>query len=113
MQKYEMTEAIVGFEPTGGHYWFNLGGDHLIACGHKLAIVNPFHVKCARELDDNSPSKSDRKDPKTIAMLVKDGRYRDVYIPVGVYQELREMVYERERLQERRGGALKIKLSAG
>ena len=38
-QKHEMTEAIVGFEPTG-HYWFNLG-DHLEACGHKLAIVNP------------------------------------------------------------------------
>lgn len=96
-----MTEAIVGSEPTG-HYWFNLG-DHLVACGHKLAIVNPFHVKCARELDDNSPSKSDRKDPKTIAMLVKDGRYRDVYIPVGVYQELRELVCERARAQERLG----------
>jgi len=50
-------------------------------------------------LDDNSPSKSDRKDPKTIAMLVKDGRYRDVYIPEGFYQELRELVCERERLQ--------------
>jgi transposase len=33
------------------------------------------------KLDDNSPSKNDRKDPKTIAMLVKDGRYREVYIP--------------------------------
>jgi transposase len=100
-QRNGMTEVIVGFEPTG-HYWFNLG-DHLITCGHKLAIVNPFHVKCARELDDNSPSKSDRKDPKTIAMLVKDGRYRDVYIPVGAYQDLRELVCERERLQERLG----------
>ena len=101
MQKHAMTEAIVGFEPTG-HYWFNLG-DHLQVCGHKLAIVNTNHVKWARELDDNTPSKSDRKDPKTIAMLVKDGRYRDVYIPVGVYQELRELVCERERLQERLG----------
>ena len=100
-QRNGMTEVIVGFEPTG-HYWFNLG-DHLITCGHKLAIVNPFHVKCARELDDNNPSKSDRKDPKTIAMLVKDGRYRDVYIPVGAYQDLRELVCERERLQERLG----------
>ena len=100
-QKHEMTEAIVGFEPTG-HYWFNLG-DHLEACGHKLAILNPYHVKCARELDDNCPSKSDQKDPKTIAMLVKDGRYRDVYIPDGNYQELRELVWERERLQDRLG----------
>ncbi len=62
MQKHEMAEAIVGFEPTG-HYWFNLGGDHLIAFGHKLAIVNPFHVKCARELDDNSPQQKRSQGP--------------------------------------------------
>lgn len=98
MQQQEKTEAIVGFEPTG-HYWFTLG-DHLQSQGHRLGIVNPFHVKCTRELDDNSPTKNDHKDPKTIAMLVKDGRFRDVYIPEDLYQELREAVLERERLQE-------------
>ena len=50
--------------------------------------------------DDNSPTKNDRKDPKTIAMVVKDGRFRDVYIPEDLFQELREAVLERERLQE-------------
>lgn len=98
MQQREKTEVIVGFEPTG-HYWFTLG-DHLQRKGHRLGIVNPFHVKCTRELDDNSPTKNDRKDPKTIGMLVKDGRFRDVYIPEDLYQELREAVLERERLQE-------------
>ena len=98
-KQQEKTEVIAGFEPTG-HYWFTLG-DHLKRQGHKLAIVNPFHVKRTKELDDNSPTKNDRKDPKTIAMLVKDGRYRDVYIPEDIYQELREAVAERERLQER------------
>ncbi|SHJ23233.1 IS110 family transposase, partial [Thermoclostridium caenicola] len=73
MKRTEKTEAIVGFEPTG-HYWFTLA-DHLKGRGHKLAIVNPYHVKCTKELDDNSPTKNDLKDPKTIAMLVKDGRY--------------------------------------
>ena len=97
-KQQEKTEIIVGFEPTG-HYWFTLG-DHLKRQGHKLAIVNPFHVKRTKELDDNSPTKNDRKDPKTIAMLVKDGRYREVYIPDDIYQELREAVSERERLQE-------------
>ena len=98
-KQQEKTEVIAGFEPTG-HYWFTLG-DHLKRQGHKLAIVNPFHVKRTKELDDNSPTKNDRKDPKTIAMLVKDGRYREVYIPEDIYQELREAVAERERLQER------------
>jgi len=94
----EKTETIVGFEPTG-HYWFTLG-DYLQSKGYQLGIVNPFHVKCTRELDDNSPTKNDRKDPKTIAVLVKDGRFRDVYIPEDMYQELREAVLERERLQD-------------
>jgi transposase len=96
MQSNGKTEAIVGFEPTG-HYWFTLG-DFVQQKGHKLGIVNPFHVKCTRELDDNSQTKNDKKDPKTIALLVKDGRFRDVYIPDDLYQELREAVCERERL---------------
>jgi transposase len=98
-QQHNKTEIIVGLEPTG-HYWFTLG-DYLKSQGHRLAMVNPFHVKRTKELDDNSPSKNDRKDPKTIAMLVKDGRYREVYIPEDVYQELREAVTERDRLVQR------------
>ena len=98
MQKHRLTDATVGFEPTG-HYWFTLG-DHLKRKGHRLGIVNPYHVKCTRELDDNSPTKNDRKDPHTIAMLVKDGRYRETYIPEAVYQDLREAVSEHERLKE-------------
>ena len=97
-EQEKKTEIIAGFEPTG-HYWFVLG-DHLKCQGYKLAIVNPFHVKRTKELDDNSPTKNDHKDPKTIAMLVKDGRYREVYIPDDLYQELRGTVAERERLQD-------------
>jgi len=98
-QQHNKTDIIVGFEPTG-HYWFALG-DYLKNLGYRLAIVNPFHVKRSKELDDNSPTKNDRKDPKTIAMLVKDGRYREVYIPEDVYQELREAIGERDRLVQR------------
>ena len=42
------------------------------------------------ELDDNSPEKSDLKAPKTIALLVKDGRFSTSYLPGGVYAEIRE-----------------------
>ena len=51
--------------------------------------MNPFHVKRSKELDDNNPTKNYRKDPKTIAMLVKDGRYMESYIPEGIYSDLR------------------------
>ena len=69
-----MEKVIIGIEPTG-HYWFTFA-QTVIAEGMMLVQVNPYHVKCSKELDDNTPSKSDRKDPKTIAFLVKDGRYR-------------------------------------
>jgi transposase len=87
MKQQGKTKVIVGMEPTG-HYWYGLG-NHLEDTGISLGMVNPFHVKRTKELDDNSPTKNDRKDPKTIAMLVKDGRYQVPYMPTGAYRELR------------------------
>lgn len=87
MRKHGKTHAIVGMEPTG-HYWFNLA--HIVKNhGIKHVLVNSMHVKRTKELDDNLPTKNDRKDPKTIAMLVKDGRYLEPYIAQGIYAELR------------------------
>ena len=81
-------KIVVGFEPTG-HYWLTFA-QAVLEEGMMVVQVNPYHVKTSKELDDNSPSKSDRKDPKTIAMLVKDGRYQIPYIPKGKYAELRK-----------------------
>jgi len=86
-EKNNKNKIIVGMEPTG-HYWFNLA-QQLKDQGIKIVLVNPYHVKRSKELDDNNPTKNDRKDPKTIAMLVKDGRYMEPYIPEGIYSELR------------------------
>lgn len=94
--RFKKLNVIVGMEPTG-HYWFNFAQylkDHSI----KLVLVNPFHVKRSKELDDNNPTKNDRKDPKTIAMLVKDGRFMVPYIPEGIYSELRTAMETRWQL---------------
>ena len=88
-EKHGMDKVMPGMEPTG-HYWFNLGKflqDHGMTPVH----VNPHHVKKSKELDDNTPSKNDRKDPKVIAGLVKDGRYFRPYIPDGIYAEIRAL----------------------
>ncbi|MDD4570245.1 MAG: transposase [Tepidanaerobacteraceae bacterium] len=85
--KNNKQHVMVGMEPTG-HYWFTFA-QHLEENYTKIVLVNPYHVKTTKELDDNSPTKNDRKDPKTIAMLVKDGRYMEPYIPKGIYSELR------------------------
>ena len=89
-------EVLIGCEPTG-HYWYTFAryvGLH----GMKLAFVNPYHVKQSKEMDDNSPRKTDEKDPKTIAKLVTEGRYSFPYLPEGIYAELREAVSVRDQI---------------
>ena len=96
-EKYEKEVVVPGMEPTG-HYWFNLG-KFLQDNGMKPVLVNPHHVKKSKELDDNNPTKNDRKDPKVIAGLIKDGRYMIPYLPDGVYADLRIASNMRFQLQ--------------
>jgi len=92
----QKTDILIGCEPTG-HYWFAFA--KYVANHQKtLVMVNPFSVKKIKELDDNSPKKTDAKDPKTIAKLVVDGRYSIPYMPEGIYAEIRDLVYSRDRI---------------
>ncbi len=90
-------KVVPGMEPTG-HYWFNLG-KFLQDNEMKPVLVNPHHVKKSKELDDNLQTKNDRKDPKVIAGLVKEGRYMIPYLPDGVYADLRTASNMRFQIQ--------------
>lgn len=57
----DKSEAIVGMELTG-HHWLSLERFLRAQENIKLAIVNPAHVKKIKTLDDNSPTKTDKKD---------------------------------------------------
>ena len=87
--EHHKDKVVPGMEPTG-HYWFNLGA-FLQDNGMRLVHVNPHHVKKSKELDDNNPSKNDRKDPRVIAGLVNEGRYSYPYIPTGIYADVRNL----------------------
>ena len=87
MKLHDKDKVMPGMEPTG-HYWFNLG-KFLQDNDMKPVLVNPHHVKKSKELDDNTQNKNDRKDPKVIAGLVREGRYMIPYLPDGVYADLR------------------------
>lgn len=105
----KLDKVIVGMEPTG-HYWKPLAY-YLILNQITVVLVNPYHTKRAKELDDNSPTKSDRKDALTIAKLVSDGRYYEVYMPQDIYAELRVLSNSRISLM-RRHNALKNTIMA-
>lgn len=86
-------------EPTG-HYWKALA-NYLIMHDITVVMVNPYHTKRAKELDDNSQTKSDKKDALTIAKLIRDGRYYEVYMPKDQFAELRVLSNSRISLMKR------------
>lgn len=101
MKESEKTEVIVGIESTG-HYWLNLAY-FLEERGIPLVMTNPMHVKRSKELDDNLPTKHDRKDALVIARLVKDGRFSYPRILKEMEAELRVGSTFRGKLTEELG----------
>lgn len=98
--KNNKQQIVLGLEPTG-HYWFCLAA-WMICNRISVVQVNPYAVKQTKEVEDNSQLKDDRKDPKLIANLVKDGNYGMPYLPEGVYAELRRLSMLRDQLTEDR-----------
>jgi transposase len=101
---YNLEEIVVGFESTGPY------GEPLIHYLQKrkvkLVQVNPLHTKRLKELQGNSPNKTDKKDPKVIADIIELGHALTVVIPEGTAAELRRLTQARERGMERRAALL-------
>lgn len=98
--KNDKKQIVLGLEPTG-HYWFALA-TWMISNGISVVQVNPYAVKQSKEIEDNSQLKDDRKDPKLIANLVKDGNYGMPYLPEKVYADMRRLSMFRDQLTEDR-----------
>ena len=95
MEKYQLERVVVGFESTSSY------GEPLQEFlkdkpGVFLVQVNPAHVKRMKEVTDNSPNKTDRKDPRVIAQLIRMGNFLSCIIPEGAPAELRELIQARD-----------------
>jgi len=92
---YNARDVVVGFESTGVY------ADPLIhylqARGIRLVLVNPVHTKRVKEIRDNSPNKTDKKDPGVIADIIQLGCVLSVIVPKGEAAELRQLIHARER----------------
>src|SRR4030066_2501830 len=94
-----LTGMVVGFESTGPYAEPLL---HFLRKRNvRLVQVNPFHTKRLKELQGNSPSKTDQKDPKVIADIIELGHALTVIIPEGTVAELRRLTQARERSIQR------------
>jgi len=96
---HRLDEIVFGYESTGPY------AEALVhfmkARGVRLVQVNPMHTKRVKELQGNSPNKTDQKDPKIIADIIELGRALTVVIPEGPAAELRRLTQARERSTER------------
>jgi len=90
-----VSDVVIGFESTSC-YWIPLA--HFLSEKPVTMVqVNPMHTKRVKELDGNSPLKSDRKDPRIIASLIRLGHWLTVVLPKGLTAELRQLSHARER----------------
>ncbi len=94
-RQLSLGEVVVGFESTGPYAEPLL--HFLRKRNARLVQVNPMHTKRLKELQGNSPSKTDRKDPKVIADIIELGHSLTVIIPEGTAAELRRLTQARER----------------
>lgn len=99
-RSHHLEEVVVGFESTGA-YGEPLG-HYLKDKAVRLVQVNPMHTKRMKDLQGNSPGKTDRKDPKVIADIIGLGHALSVVIPDGAPAELRRLTLARERCLQRR-----------
>ena len=93
--RFQCEEIIVGYESTGPY------GEPMVHYLMKkpvmLVQVNPMHTKRVKEISDNSPLKTDDKDPRVIADIIKLGRTLSIVIPEGDAAYLRRLNNSRER----------------
>jgi transposase len=88
-------EVLVGYESTGPYAEPLV---HYLA--HKpvqIVQVNPMHTKKMKEVQDNSPLKTDDKDPRVIADIIRLGRTLTIIVPKGDAAYLRRLTNARER----------------
>lgn len=95
-QAHGKTDIVFGIEPTG-HYWFPLAA-FLQGQDIHVVVVNPHHVNKTKELEDNSQTKSDYKDAKVIADLIRNGKYSEPKLPTKEYADLRILMNLREKV---------------
>lgn len=93
--RFHCDETVVGYESTGPyaepfvHY--------LTDKPVRIVQVNPLHTKRMKEVNDNSPLKTDDKDPRVIADVIRLGRALTIVIPEGDAACLRRLNNARER----------------
>ena len=99
-ESQQLDEILIGIESTGIYTApvMNYFKDKPV----RLVQINPKHTKRAKEITDNSPNKTDKKDPRVIADIMELGKYQGIVRHEGAIAELKSLTLARERVTGRR-----------
>ena len=95
--RFGCDEVLVGYESTGPYAEPLV---HYLANKHNqvnIVQVNPMHTKKMKEVNDNSPLKTDDKDLRVIADIIRLGRALTIVVPEGDAAYLRRLNNAPER----------------
>lgn len=106
MLQYGLNNLVIAMEPTG-HYWENLAY-YLDGEGIEIVCVNPLYTNRMKQLEDNSPGKTDPKDAGVIADLTIQGKFFKPHLPKGEYAHLRRLAKMRDQKVCQRGAQKNI-----
>jgi transposase len=93
--RFGCDEVVVGYESTGPYaepLVYYLSQKRV-----KIVQVNPMHTKKMKEVNDNTPLKTDDKDPRVIADIIRLGHALTIIVPEGDAAYLRRLNNARER----------------
>jgi len=89
-RRYNCNEVVIAVEPTAG-YWRAISS-YLESKGFRVELVASKKVKSRKDLVDNSPLKSDKKDALLIARLLKQKNILDYREPSDEVAAVKELV---------------------
>ncbi len=92
-----LTKVVFGMEPTGNYH--KPLGEHLIRCGHRVVLVSGVAAHENRKTLDGRWDTNDTRDAANIADLISQGKCLFYEFPVGVLQDLRNLLSLKRRLK--------------
>jgi transposase len=100
--QHGLKRVVFGMEPTGNYH--KPLGEHLIRCGYGVVLVSGVAAHENRKTLDGRWDTNDTRDAANVADLVSQGKCLFYEFPVGVLQDLRNLLSLKRRLKRMEQG---------
>ena len=97
-----LKKVVFGMEPTANYH--KPLGEHLIRCGHRVVLVSGVAAHENRKTLDGRWDTNDTRDAANVAGLVSQGKCLFYEFPIGVLQDLRNLLSLKRRFKRQEHG---------